>query len=116
VSGDTRIPINLQNRPTKKYLEMTGNGVSGGDWWSDFTDGLSSVLGPIGDVAKVVAPFLGEGAGEMDRAIGSGVSGGAGVSGGKRSSRWIEHVKAYARQHNIKYNEALKRAGATYKK
>jgi hypothetical protein len=114
VCDDTSIPINLQNRPTKQYLAMTGNGVSGGDWWSDFTDGLQSVLGPLGDVAKVVAPFLGEGmSGGEDcptRAIGSG------VSGGKRSSAWIQHVKAYAKQHNIKYNEALKKAGATYKK
>ncbi len=115
VCDNTRIPINLQNRPTKQYLEMTGNGVSGGDWWSDFTDGLSSVLGPVADVAKVVAPFLGEGmsGGAEDcptRAIGSG------VSGGRKSSAWINHVKAYAKQHGIKYNEALKKAGATYKK
>jgi hypothetical protein len=29
---------------------------------------------------------------------------------------WIEHVKKYAREHNCKYPEALKRAKATYKK
>jgi len=115
VCDDTRIPINLQNRPTKEYLAMTGNGMSGGDWWDDFTSGLSSVLGPIGDVAKVVAPFLGEGqSGGADdcptRAIGSG------VSGGRKQSSWIQHVKAYAKQHNMKYNEALKKAGATYRK
>jgi hypothetical protein len=114
VCDTTRIPINLQNRPTKEYLAMTGNGVSGGDWWSDFTNGLQSVLGPVGDVAKIVAPFLGEGmSGGQDcpaRAIG------AGVSGGRKSSAWIQHVKAYAKQHGIKYNEALKKAGATYKK
>lgn len=111
----TKIPIKIQNRPTKEYLAMTGNGVSGGDWWDDFTSGLSSVLGPIGDIAKVVAPFIGEGmSGGADdcptRAIGSG------VSGGKKSSSWIQHVKAYAKAHNMKYNEALKKAGATYKK
>lgn len=27
---------------------------------------------------------------------------------GKKSSKWIEHVKAYAKKHNMKYNEALK--------
>jgi len=36
--------------------------------------------------------------------------------GAKKSSPWIEHVKAYAAQHNLKYGEALKRAGASYKK
>lgn len=110
VCDNTRIPVNLQNRPTKQYLEMTGNGMDGGDWWSDFTSTLGSILEPVANVAKVVAPFIG---GEEcpTRAVG-----GAGVSGGKRSSAWINHVKAYAKQHGIKYNEALKRAGATYKK
>ena len=31
-------------------------------------------------------------------------------------SAWIEHVKSYARKHNISYKEALKKAGSTYKK
>jgi len=46
---------------------------------------------------------------EVDRKIGSG------VSGGKRSSKWIDHVKAYAKSHNIKYGEALKQAKSTYR-
>jgi hypothetical protein len=46
---------------------------------------------------------------EVDRKIGSG------VSGGKKTSKWIDHVKAYAKQHNIKYGEALKQAKATYR-
>ncbi len=32
------------------------------------------------------------------------------------ASSWIEHVKAYAKKNNIKYNEALKKAGPSYKK
>jgi len=36
------------------------------------------------------------------------------ASGGGGS--WIAHVKAYAAKNNMKYNEALKKAGATYKK
>ena len=31
-------------------------------------------------------------------------------------SAWITHVKAYAKQHNISYKEALKKASSTYKK
>lgn len=114
VCDNTRIPVNLQNRPTKAYLEMTGNGeqdsMDGGDWWSDFMSGLQSVIEPIGNIAKVVAPLVGGAEDCPTREIGGG------VSGGKRSSAWINHVKAYAKQHGIKYNEALKRAGATYKK
>ena len=36
-------------------------------------------------------------------------------SGAKKSSPWIEHVKAYAKQHGVKYGEALKLAKSTYK-
>jgi len=36
--------------------------------------------------------------------------------GPKKTSPWIAHVKAYAKEHNIKYGEALKKASATYKK
>ncbi len=42
---------------------------------------------------------------------GSSFSGGA-----KKSSAWIDHVKAYAKKHKVKFGEALKLAGATYKK
>jgi hypothetical protein len=31
-------------------------------------------------------------------------------------SAWITHVKQYAKDHNITYREALKKAGSTYKK
>lgn len=31
-------------------------------------------------------------------------------------SSWINHVKQYAKTHNISYKEALKQAGPTYKK
>jgi len=38
------------------------------------------------------------------------------VNGGKRpASKWIEHVKAYAKQHGVSYKQALKDAKATYR-
>jgi hypothetical protein len=41
---------------------------------------------------------------------------GSGASGGKRpASKWIEHVKAYAKQHGVSYKQALKDAKATYR-
>ena len=40
---------------------------------------------------------------------------GNGLSGGKRTSKWIEHVKAYAKSHGIKYGDALKQAKSTYR-
>lgn len=41
---------------------------------------------------------------------------GAGKKRGPSSSPWIAHVKAYARQHGMKYGDALKEAKASYKK
>jgi hypothetical protein len=41
---------------------------------------------------------------------------GAGASGGRRpASKWIEHVKAYARKHGVSYKQALKDSRATYR-
>lgn len=31
-------------------------------------------------------------------------------------SAWISHVQKYAKDNNVKYSEALKKAGASYKK
>jgi len=31
-------------------------------------------------------------------------------------SPWIAHVKAYAKEHNISYKDALKKASSTYQK
>jgi hypothetical protein len=39
----------------------------------------------------------------------------SGRVGGKRASKWIEHVKAYAKQHGVSYKQALKDAKATYR-
>ena len=32
------------------------------------------------------------------------------------SNKWIEHVKGYAKEHGLKYNQALKEASSTYNK
>ena len=32
------------------------------------------------------------------------------------SNNWIEHVKTYAKEHGLKYNQALKEASSTYNK
>jgi hypothetical protein len=42
-----------------------------------------------------------------DQIVGQGI---------KKQSKWIEHVKNYAAEHNISYWEALKLAKASYKK
>jgi len=51
---------------------------------------------------------------------GKGITGGAETGGAKKKpvSKWIEHVKAFAKKHKMKYNEALKdpRCKSSYKK
>jgi hypothetical protein len=32
-----------------------------------------------------------------------------------KESAWVKHVKAYAKEHGIKYGEAMKKAKATYR-
>jgi len=51
------------------------------------------------------------GFGDLNREVGGAKRRRSAPAGG-----WIAHVKAYAKQHGCSYKEALKRAGATYKK
>lgn len=41
---------------------------------------------------------------------------GVSVRGGKKPSAWIAHCKAYAKEHNCSYKDAMKAAKASYKK
>jgi hypothetical protein len=59
-----------------------------------------------------------KGKGMTGGAMTGGMAGRAVVgSGRKKTSPWIAHVKAYAKKHNMKYNEALKdpKCRASYK-
>ena len=48
---------------------------------------------------------------------GGSVSGGSAKQKAKaKSNPWIKHVKAYAKQHNISYGDAISKAKASYKK
>jgi hypothetical protein len=57
--------------------------------WQAFKKGISIIPHLIGALAGGEKP-LANGAGK------------------KKASKWIEHVKAYSKKHNMKYNEALK--------
>jgi hypothetical protein len=41
---------------------------------------------------------------------------GSSFSGGKKTSPWIQHCKAYASAHGVSYKQAMKDAKASYKK
>ena len=78
----------------KAEEEMTGGG---------FFDSVLSVANNALDVAPAV----------LD--IASKVKG---LKGGKKPSKWIEHVKAYSKKHNMSYMKCLKdpKCKASYKK
>ena len=85
--------------------------LEGSGFFDDVLDKVSSIAGTVKkgvDIGKDLGLIKGKG---RKRA---GVS-----TGGKRgASKWIEHVKAHAKKHGMKYNEALKdpRTKASYRK
>jgi len=123
------------------FLPLLGLGESGGamsgcgrtDYDNSSTAGQFS-YGQMGDTAGKANGGVGgsrpmQGHGEHNLKLkpqmkGCSLSGFGDMSrevGGKRprsapAGGWIAHVKAYAKQHGCSYKEALKRAGATYKK
>lgn len=123
------------------FLPLLGLGESGGamsgcgrtDYDNSSTAGQFS-YGQMGDTAGKANGGVGgqrpmQGFGEHNLKLkpqmkGCSLSGFGDLNrevGGKRprsapAGGWIAHVKAYAKQHGCSYKDALKRAGATYKK
>jgi len=83
-----------RGRPCKKNID--GSGM------------LSSLLGAVG-LGKEGGVSTG---GKKKR---GGLSTGGMATGGAKS-KWINHVKAYAKKHNVSYKEAMQKAKASYKK
>jgi hypothetical protein len=83
------------------YADLEGAG-----WFDDVLDGVKKVA----DTAVSVVPLA-------MKVMGKGKKGGI-ATGGKKTSNWISHVKAFAKKHKMKYNEALKdpKCKASYKK
>jgi hypothetical protein len=109
----------------KKGKGETGAGGSGGrrrrvgkgDDNNNSSGGLLETVGHLLPLAEEALPLLA--LGKKKKGNKSKISDtGAGVSGGKKkTSPWIAHVKAFAKQHKMKYNEALKdpKCRASYK-
>jgi hypothetical protein len=103
-----------------------GSGYSeleGGGFFDDVLDGIGNVSKLVDkglDIGDKLGLFKGKGKKGKKHNKMAGISTGgrmAGIStGGKRgASKWISHVKAYAKKNNVPYNQALKEARATYK-
>jgi hypothetical protein len=54
------VPLDSQLKGILNDRTM-GNGMSGGDFWSDLGDGFMSVMKPVSQVVSTVLPFLGAG-------------------------------------------------------
>ena len=83
--------------------EMMGAGI-----FDDILGKVSDTLGTVAQGAQLAKQF-----GFLK---GKGKKGGIATGGKRGASPWITHVKAYAKKHGVKYNEALKLARASYRK
>jgi len=103
-----------RGRPRKMAGIETGGAMEGSGLFDDILGKVSDTLGTVAQGAQLAKQFgflKGKGKKGMMKA---GVA-----TGGKRgASPWIAHIKAYAKKHGMKYNEALKdpNAKASYKK
>jgi len=86
--------------------EPVGGAKKKGKKGGNFLDDLVDDIGKIAPLIALGKPKKGKGV------SGAGVSGGA-----KKSSSWIEHVKMFAKKHNMKYGDALSdpKCSASYK-
>jgi hypothetical protein len=100
-------------RPSKKAGINTGG---------NFLDDLTDVISNVSSTALKLAPLLALGKPKKGKRAGintGGIDTGGIDTGGKRGvSKWITHVKKFAKDHNMKYNEALKdpKCSKSYKK
>jgi|688.fasta_scaffold26948_9 hypothetical protein len=94
------------------YSELEGAG-----FFDDVLDGIGNVSKLVDkglDIGDKLGLFKGKG--KKGKKGGISTGGRMTCTGGKRgASNWIAHVKAYAKKHNVPYNQALKQARATYK-
>ena len=95
VSGGSSAGISTGGLSRKLLGARAVGGAQVGEGW--FDDALGSVVNAVSTLAPVYKSFKGKG-----------------KKGGKKTSKWIEHVKRYARDHGVSYKQAMKEAKATY--
>lgn len=98
------------------YAELEGSGYSGNGFFDDVLEGIGNV-GKLVDKGLDIGDKLGllkKGKGKMAKKGGIG-TGGISTGGKRGASKWVEHVKAFAKKHNISYKDALKQAKASYR-
>jgi hypothetical protein len=111
MSGGRRKRGGIQTGGLARAVGSGMGELAGSGFFDSVLDKVSSIAGTVKkgvDIGKDLGLIKGKG---RKRA---GVS-----TGGKRgASKWIEHIKAHAKMHGMKYNEALKdpRAKASYRK
>lgn len=93
----------------------------------DIAEKSAGALGGLAGAAAAVAlanPELAPAASAIGSAAASelakrgrkGIKKATGLGKTKAPSKWIEHVKMFAKDNNVSYKDALKQAGASYKK
>lgn len=94
------------------YAELEGAG-----FFDDVLEGIGNV-GKLVTTGVDVADKLGllkKGKGRKMKKAGAISTGGISTGGKRGASKWVQHVKATQKKHNISYKDALKQAKASYK-
>jgi hypothetical protein len=84
-----------------------GRPRKGGNFLKDIASGFNSVVSPIASIASSVLPLVALGKPKKSKK-GGAMTAGAMTAGAKGASKWISHVKKWAKDHNMKYSDALK--------
>jgi hypothetical protein len=100
----------IAKKTTKSAVKATGKAVKYvGDHEKDIRKVVKNPIVKAGimGVTSILAP-------ELDPLVGLALS--AAGKAKKAPSAWIKFVMDYSKKHNIKYGDALKKAGPEYKK
>ena len=52
--------MNLENLNLKELTSKESASIDGGDWWGDFTDGVSDAVDAVGEAISDAADAVGE--------------------------------------------------------
>ena len=93
----------LENRPGNHM--MLGVGRNKGEMRASgwFDDAVGSVVNAVSTLHPIYKEF------KHGRGKKAGIS-----TGGKKPSKWLQHVKKYAKENNVSYKDAMKQAKASY--
>lgn len=105
-----RKPKVVAGGPIGTFANMLGLGKEEKKAGGFFDDVISSVGHAVKTAAEVAPEAI-----KLAKLVRGKGKKQTGAKGGAKKSSWVDHVKSYAKKHNISYKDALKKAGTSYK-